>query len=172
MRLFGKRKEPVYVDPRIIEKMEQSDLLEYLEGQRKIGKNVDMVYGEKIKTNEPFLYFSIQLSSINSGLVSRKNFEDGGFTESEINAIMGDFKMKGGLSHPTRCVKDLIWDHMFQKELARLDMHNGNGKLAKETEQIMTKTREQNEWMNWDRAIEEFWMDESEKDYRSYIITQ
>jgi len=167
-----KKKEPVYVDPRIMEKIEQSDLLEYLEGQRKIGKNVDLFYGKKIPKDDPLMYFLTQLTALNSGIVSRKTFEYCGFTESEINAIMGKFDTKMGLSHPSRCVKDLVWHYMFQKEFERLSSENGDEKFAKKIEQSTSTRRVQEKWLDWDRAIEEFWMDESEKDYRSYIITK
>lgn len=69
MRLFGKKKEPVYVDSRLMEKIEQSDLFEYLEGQRKIGKNIDLFYGQKIPKDDPLTYFLTQLTSLNSGIV-------------------------------------------------------------------------------------------------------
>lgn len=54
---------------------------------------------------------------------------------------------------------------MFHKEAIRLDIHNGN-------ENLLTDMRKSNNWLDWNRAIEEFWIDESEKDYRSYIITK
>lgn len=112
MRFFGKKKECVYVDPRIMEKMEQSDLVEYIEGQRRHGLNVDTFYGAKIKAtyaDDPFSYFLVHLTALNSGIISRRAFEIWDFTESEINAIMGgDYQTTIGLSHPTRCVKDAI----------------------------------------------------------------
>ena len=173
MGLFSrKKKEPVYVDPRIMEKMEQSDLLEYLEGQKKHGKNIDLYCGKKIPTDDPLIYFSTQLSGLNSGIVSRKTFEYWDFTESEINAIMGKFNTIFGLSHPTRCVKDQIWEYMFQKEIIRLMRGTGDEKPAKQAEEVLSKVRKYHKWLDWDRAIEEFWIDESEKDYRSYIITK
>ncbi len=170
MGLFRKKKVSVYVDPEIMRKIEQSDLLEYLEVQRKIGIDVDLFYGKKVSTDDPLVYFSIQLTALNSGIVSRQSFTETGFTESEINAIMGDFDIKYGLSHPTRCVKDLIWHYMIQNEIARLDKHNGDGKFAKKIEEGLVKRREQEKWLNWDKGIDEFWINESKKDYRKYII--
>jgi len=170
MRLFGKKKEPVYVNSQILEKIEQSDLLAYLEGQRKIGKPVDSFYGRKIPKDDPIVFFNMHLTSLNSGIVSRQNFIESGFSDSEINAIMGKFDTKMGLSHPSRCVKDLIWWYMFQEEILRLSKGSGDKKFAKEVNEGMMNRRKNENWLDWDKGIEEFWIDESKKNYRSYII--
>jgi hypothetical protein len=172
MGLFSrKKKELVYPDPRFLEKIEQSDLLEYREEQRKTGINVDMIMGRKVVfTDNPFMYFVWNLLSLNTSSTGRKLFEEYGFTESEINAIFGSSQIVS-LSPPTRCIKDLVWHYMFQQEYARLDRANDNGKVAKDVDKMMELLKDTHEWLDWDKAIEEFWIDESEKDYKSYIIT-
>jgi len=174
MKFFGKKKETAVVDPRIMEKIKQSDLLEYIDGQRKIGKNVDLVYGQKIPKLEdnPLVFFTMHFTRLNSGIVSKKTFQEWGFTELEINAIMEKYDTKIGIAHPSRCIKDRIWGYMFEKELSRLHRESGDEKLAKDIEKTIALRRERTKWLDWDTAIEEFWIDESLKDYRRYIITE
>jgi hypothetical protein len=160
-----------YVDPRILEKMKQSDLLEFLDKQRAFGKDVDVFYGKRLTPDNSVYYHTMQLTSLNSGIVSKENFGEWGYSESEINAIFGNSKMKMGLSHPSRCVKDLIWAYMFNQEQAKSAIRSGNDELAEGIVEGMEIRKSSTKWLDWDRAIEEFWDHESGKDYRSYIIT-
>jgi hypothetical protein len=176
MGLFSRKKKESkpasHPDPRFYEKIKQSDLLEYVQMQIDHGFPSDKFYGEKIPSEDTFTYFVVQLTSVNSGIVSKENFKQSGFSESEIDAIVGKFDKISGLSHPTRCIKDLVWHQMFQQETARLSRQNGSEELCKKIENVCESRRKLNPWLDWDKAISEFWIDESLKDYKSYIITK
>ena len=155
----------------MLEKMKQSDLFEYLKERKKHGKKDDLFYGQKIPEFEenPLVFFLMHLSAFNSGMVSRESFP-ADFSESEINAIMGGVQTRI-LSHPSRCVKDLVWWYVIQNEAGVIAEANGDKKHAKSCFEIVANRRKSEKWLDWDRALDEFWIDESEKDYRSYIIS-
>jgi hypothetical protein len=158
MGLFGKKKkkEPPVTDYRIVEKIEQSDLFDFLDEQRKSGKDVDIFYGQRLTPDDSWYYHNTQLTSLNSGIVHKGNFEEWGYSEPELNAIFGKFEKKMGLSHPTRCVKDLIWSYMFNQEGVRMMKESGEEKVAKQIQETMEIRRNSTEWLDWDRAIDEF----------------
>ena len=132
-----KKNEPktpdFYVDQRLIEKIEKSDLWEYRAKCNELsGNKSDLYFGNK-KSDELFPRFIEELGSVNSGMVSRKAFVDYGFSESEINAIFGgNFDTRIGISNPHRCVKDKVWSFMCFRETARLYWLNGHNQLAKQ----------------------------------------
>lgn len=172
MGLFSrKKKEPDYELLRMLEKMKQSDLFEYLKERKKMGINDDQFMGLKIPKFEenPLVYFTMHLAGLNSGIVTKESFP-ADFSESEINAIMGESETTI-LSHPSRCVKDLVWWYMVQKESGRLAEKHNDKKSAERIYEIVANRRKAEKWLDWDRALDEFWIDESEKDYRSYIIS-
>ena len=83
---------------------------------------------------------------------------------------MRDKDMIIGISDPNRCTKDLVWWYVIQNEFSRLSKCNGDEKSGKEIDAILKNRRDQEDWLDWELALDEFWKDESEKDYRSYII--
>lgn len=171
---FKKKSKPpeFYLDPRLAEKIEKSDLWEFSEKQRDVlGRRTDLFCGEPISTDNQFMHFIKLLYNVNTGMVSREAFVNYGFSESEIDAIFGgSFNTRIGISNPHRCVKDKVWQFMCFRELSRVAWLNGNKKLAKEIGMTMQSTyeREKN-WLDWGTAIREFWQDELQKDYRSYV---
>lgn len=158
-------------DHRIVEKIEQSDLHDFLDEMRDFGIDVDMVNGHRLTPDDSWDYHNIQLASLNSRTGYRGEFEEWGYSEEEINAIFGNDGTRIGLSHPSRCVKDLIWSYMFYQEGIRLAKEDGDKGLADDIQELLAQKRQQNNWIDWDRAIAEFWDHETGKDYRSYIIT-
>ena len=172
MGLFDKfKKKEIILDARFYKKMSESDLPEYREAEIKENKGADLLFGKKPPKLEedPFNYFRINLMAIGTTISSKDSWEKCGYTESEIKSIFGDSEIVVG-AHPDRGIKDIIWNYVFQMEDARQLNELGKSKDGILVEKYMKIFRETTKWLDWDKALEEFWIDESKKDYRGYII--
>lgn len=157
------------MDPRLVKKILESDLWEYLEKMVNVaGYKGDKFHGMKYP-KDPLGHFFLEISRVNSGMVSRTTFHNAGFSEAEINAIFGNAHVTFG-STPQRFVKDMVWNFMCNREQARLVFLGHNKKLALELGKVMANMISSDDYIDWGKAIREFWKDESTKNYRSYII--
>lgn len=165
-------KEGRVMDPRLVRKILDSDLWEFLEKMVNVaGYKGDKFYGMKYpdKKEDPLNFFFLQLSRVNSGMISRSAFERQGFSEAEINAIFGNADLRIG-STPQRFVKDRVWQFMCNKEWAKVAHKVGSHKEALAMGKSLADMIKSDDYIDWGKAIREFWKDESVKNYRSYIV--
>ena len=172
MGLFDKfKKKEIILDAIFYKKMSESDLPAFREAQLKVNKDADIIFGKKLPKLEedPFNYFRINLMSIGTTVSSKGKWKKCGYTESEIKSIFGDSEIVVG-ANPDRGIKDIIWNYVFQTEYVRQLNELGKSKDVILIEKAVKLLRENTKWLDWDKALEEFWIEESKKDYRGYII--
>lgn len=165
-------KEGGVMDPRLVRKILESDLWEYLENMVNVsGYKGDKFFGMKYpdKKEDPLNFFFLQLSHVNTGIISRPAFERQGFSEAEINAIFGNAETTFG-STPQRFVKDRVWQFMCNKEWAKVAHKVGSHKEALSLGKSLADMINSDNYIDWGKAIREFWKDESTKNYSSYIV--
>ena len=168
---------PVYLDERLINKILKGDHWDFFVNRinaitkKPYYSNRDELLQGVKNEGDLFRVFILELSKVNSGVQSPESFRNAGFTESEINSIFGNYKVRFGLSVPQRFVKDKVFGFMCNRETAKLVFFDNNSKQALEIGKNMAYQIKNYDFIDWGRAIREFWKDESLKDYRSYIIT-
>lgn len=161
-----------FMDPRLVEKILNSDLWEFFDNSINVltGKKADTYYGIKIP-DEPIKRFFMEVNSANSDIISRQSFANSEFSESEINTIFETYKFIRGA--PARWfIKCLIWDFMCFREQARLAFLRRDKKSALRSGEILAAKIRMYHYIDWGKAIREFWIDESMKNYHGYLIVR
>ena len=162
----------VFLDPRLVEKILNSDLWEFFDNSINIltGKKADAYWGMKIP-NEPIKRFFVEVSSANADILSRKSFENSEFSKDEINMICGNYQFIRG-APPRWFIKCLIWDFMCIREQARIAFLRHDKKLALRCGEALAAKIRMYHYIDWGKAIREFWIDESMKNYHIYLIVK
>ncbi|HUT05318.1 MAG TPA: hypothetical protein VMW74_01330, partial [Nitrosopumilaceae archaeon] len=71
-----------------------------------------------------------------------------------------------------RLIKDRVMDFMCMRKNARLSFMANQKELSLKFGKNMAYDINYYNYIDWGKAIREFWKDESLKDYRSYFITK